>query len=459
VAAGFEFQLEPVDVPPVSTKYRKIQGQLPVPESLEILQMLDRYESRSMHGQMPLVWDRAQGVQVYDAWGNMWLDFTSTIFVANAGHGNPRIREALRAVLEKPLFHSYTYATRERAEFLKFLVENSPDQFEKAYMLSAGTEAVEACLKLMRMHGKQEGKRKGVILTFEGNWHGRTLGAQMLSHNPAQKDWVGYHDPQIHHLPFPYPWSREAQADPALFFQRGLDELCRRKELDPDKDICGVLLETFQGWGALFYPEEFVKEVERFCRESGVLMAFDEMQAGFGRTGSLYGYQHYGVKPDILCLGKGASSSMPLSIVLSSKKILDLPEVGSMSSTHSANPWVCAAGKANLEELLEGGLIENSRVLGEVFQQRLGVIQEEFSQQIGLVTGKGLLAALHFRDSGGNPLSEAASKVCELAMQKGLLLVHTGRESIKLAPPLCIEREALEEGIEVLHESIREILG
>ena len=128
-----------------------------------------------------------------------------------------------------------------------------------------------------------------------------------------------------------------------------------------------------------------------------------------------------------------------------------------MSSTHSAKPWVCAAGKANLEELLEGGLIENSRVLGEVFHKRLAEVQEEFSQQIALVTGKGLLAALHFRDSNGNPLSEAASKVCELAMQKGLLLVHTGRESIKLAPPLCIGQEALEEGIEVLRESIQEI--
>ena len=160
-----------------------------------------------------------------------------------------------------------------------------------------------------------------------------------------------------------------------------METLIAEKGLDPSRDICGFMLETFQGWGAVFYPEEFVREAVSFAREHDILIAFDEMQAGFGRTGKLFGYMHYNVEPDILCCGKGASSGLPLSIVLASREIMDLPEIGSMSSTHSANPLVCAAGLANLKALLEGGLIENCEKRGEVFYRRLREIQKRFSGQ------------------------------------------------------------------------------
>ena len=222
----------------------------------------------------------------------------------------------------------------------------------------------------MRMHAWENGKRRPGIVAFEGNWHGRTLGAQMLSYNPAQKEWIGYQDPNIHHLPFPYPWREEAMADPRAYFRAGMEALLEERRLDPDQDLCGFMLETFQGWGAVFYPREFVAEVVDFARRHGMLVAFDEMQAGFGRTGKLFGYMHYDVEPDILCCGKGASSGLPLAVVLGSREIMDLPEIGSMSSTHSANPLVCAAGLANLEALFEDGLIENSRILGEIFHAR-----------------------------------------------------------------------------------------
>ena len=159
-----------------------------MPESLPLLETLDQYETIAMHGQLPIVWDRAEGFQVHDAWGNTWIDFTSTIFVANAGHGNPRIVAAIREQLNKPLLHSYTFATKVRADYIKYLIESTPAQFEKAFLLSAGTEATECALKLMRMHGYKNGKRRPAIVTFEGNWHGRTLGAQMLRYNQAQKE-------------------------------------------------------------------------------------------------------------------------------------------------------------------------------------------------------------------------------------------------------------------------------
>ena len=147
-----------------------------------------------MHGQLPVVWDRAEGFQVHDAWGNTWIDFTSTIFVTNAGHGNAEIIDSLQAVLRKPLLHSYTYATKERADYIEQLVKVTPAQFEKAFLLSAGTEATECALKLMRLQAAKTGKRRPGILCFEGNWHGRTMGpdAELES---VPEEWIGFHDP------------------------------------------------------------------------------------------------------------------------------------------------------------------------------------------------------------------------------------------------------------------------
>lgn len=454
--AGHGFTHEPVAVPQVRTQFRTICTPSPVPESLPVLETIYECESRSMHGQLPVVWERAEGFQVHDAWGNTWIDFTSTIFVTNAGHGNPRIAGAIRAVVEKPLLHTYTYATKERADYLRELIRVTPPQFEKAFLLSAGTEATECGLKLMRLHAARAGKRRPGILCFEGNWHGRTMGAQMMSWNPAQKEWIGHHDPNIFHLPFPYPWRAEAMHDPAAYFNRALAELCTKQGLDPDRDFCGVMMETFQGWGAVFYPPEFVQAVEKFCRANGVLLAFDEMQSGFGRTGTLFGYMHYGVEPDLLCCGKGAASGVPLALVLGSTDVMDLPDIGSMSSTHSANPIVCAAGLANLQALLDEGLIERAVVLGARLHAGLEAIRREAPDHLAHVLGKGMVAALVFKTPQGEALSSLCDSICEEAMRRGLLLVHTGRESIKVAPPLCITEEALDEGLAVLREVIIE---
>ncbi len=456
--AGGVFHKEPVHVPKVETKYRKIVTPIPVPESMAILNDIDTYESHSMHGQMPVVWDRAENFQVYDRWGNTWIDFTSTIFVTNAGHGHPRIVKALRDILDKPLLHTYTFATAARADYVKYLIEKTPPQFEKAFLLSAGTEATECALKLMRLHGLKTGKKKPGVIAFEGNWHGRTMGAQMMSYNPIQKEWIGYLDPNIYHLPFPYPWREDAVKEPEKYFCKSMDVLLKEHQLSANTDLCGFILETFQGWGAVFYPPEFVQEVAAFAKEHGILVSFDEMQAGFGRTGKLFGYMHYDVEPDLLCCGKGSASSLPLSIVLGSRDVMDLPEVGSMSSTHSANPMVCAAGKANLEVLLEEGLIENARALGEIFHKKLLEIKVRFPEQLHWVLGKGLIAALHFKDRNDKPLTALCDAICELAMQRGLLVVHTGRESIKIAPPLTITKDALLEGVQVLEEAIADCI-
>lgn len=455
--SNWSFDLTPRNVPTVHTSWRQITTQIPVPESLPMFRVLEECESTSMHGQMPIIWDQAEGCQVRDPWGNVWIDFTSTIFVANAGHGNPEICKAIQACINKPLLHSYSYATLERINFLQALTNAAPSGLDKAFLLSAGTEATECALKLMRLNGQRKGKRRLGIVCFEGNWHGRTLGAQMMSYNPAQKEWIGYIDPNIFHLPFPYEW-REL-GDPEEYFKKSFTAMCEREGLDPEQDICGFMLETFQGWAAAFYPEAYVKAVRETANKISALLTFDEMQSGFGRTGKLFGFEHYGVDADMICCGKGISSSMPLSAVIGKSAVMDLPDIGSMSSTHSANPLACAACHANLKYIIENKLPDRSAKLGEYMHKRLRALMKQYPDVISNILGKGLLAGVHFNTPERKPLSKLASRICEKAMQKGLILVHTGRESIKIGPPLTIPQSALEEGLDVFEESTREAIA
>ena len=451
--AKYKFTRSPQFVEYIETNHRSITTKIPCEGTEEILRGLEKYESRSMQGQIPLVWNHADGHSVYDLSKNKWIDFTSTIFVANVGHGNQHVCNAVKDVLEKPLLHTYAYVNEERVRYHKKLVEFAGPPFKKAFLLSAGTEATEAALKLMRMNGQKNKKRKLGVICIDGNWHGRTLGAQMMSGNPSQKEWIGYHDPNIHHIPFPYPWAMNGLTG-RTFLKKSLEKL-DKIGIDIGTDICGFMLETFQGWGAVFYPEDFVQAIREIAYQHNILLAFDEMQSGFGRTGRKFGYEHYNVQADILCCGKGIASGFPLSAVIGKKDIMDLPEVGNMSSTHSANPIVCAAGLATLQEIERLDLINEAERKSDILFTRLNRIKETYPERISWVLGKGLIAAILFKKPGNDePDCEFASMVCEKSMQKGALFVHTGRESIKLGPPLTIPDDALEEGLDVLEDSI-----
>lgn len=454
----YQFSRSPVEVPFVKTRHREISTAIPSPGTEDILIELEKYESRSMQGQMPLVWDRAEGFNIFDICGNRWIDFTSTIFVANTGHANPKIISAMQKLLNSPLLHSYAYATEIRTRYVKKLVEFAGSPFEKAFLLSAGTEATEAALKLMRLYGQKKGKSRLGVICVEGNFHGRTLGAQMMTGNVAQKEWIGYHDPNIHHIPFPYPWTINEKKGNE-FLSDVINSL-KQKGIDIHKDICGFMLETFQGWGAIFYPKDFMKAVEVLCRENDILLCFDEMQAGFARTGKKFGFEHYEVQPDLICCGKGMGSGLSLSGVLGSTDVMDLPEVGNMSSTHSANPLVCAAGLATLKEIETLDLVSESARKGDILHQTLIKLKNKYSNYISSVLGKGMIVAILFKNPvNGVADSMMASKIAERCMQKGLLVVHTGRESIKIGPPLIIPDDALIEGINVLDEAISEIIS
>jgi len=454
--ATYSFSRSSKTVPFVQTQYRSIQTSLPAPGTEKTLQDLDFYESRSMHGQLPIIWDRAENFSVFDGAGNRWIDFTSTIFVANVGHSNPNVIAAIKNTLDNSIFSCYAYANKIRAEYLKRLIDFAGEPFEKAFLLSAGTEATDAALKLMRMYGQSKKKRRRGIICIEGNWHGRTLGAQMMSGNLKQREWIGYQDNDIHHIPFPYAWSLN-ENNPEEFLNDALNKLLA-KGIDLKADICGFMLETFQGWGAIFYPKEFVKAIESICRKNDILLAFDEMQSGFGRTGHIFGFQHYDVTPDLICCGKGMGGGIPLSGILGRAEIMDLPDTGNMSSTHSANPLVCAAGLAVIEEIENKNLVSEATRKGEILFSALNKLRKNHSNHILDISGRGLIAAILFcHPKTGKADNVFASKVAELCMQKGLLVVHTGRESIKIGPPLTISDEALLEGVDVINEAIFEL--
>lgn len=449
------FKRSPQKVKPVKTRYREIKTEIPCFGTEEVLNKLDNFESRSMHGQLPLVWDSAYESNIFDAAGNKFLDFTSAIFFANVGHSNDRVSEYMMRTLKKPITGCYAYGNSIRAEYLEKLINFAGQSFDKAFLMSAGTEATEAAFKLMRMNGQKIGKKRLGIVAFENNWHGRTTGAQMMSGNIEQKKWIGNLDKDIHHLKFPYEWSLNGKSG-REFFEEQISGLIS-KGINPSKDICGMIFEAFQGWGAIFYPKDFVIAASEFSKKYDILIAFDEMQSGFGRTGKPFGYMHYDIEPDLLCCGKGMGNGYPISGVIGKAEVMDLPEVGNMSSTHSANPLACSAGLAVIDEIEVNNLIEETIRKEKIFKIKLNQIKDKSKGYISYINVKGLIGAILFcNPDNGEPISDLPSKICELCLQKGLLVVHTGRESIKLGPPLNISDEALIEGLEVIEEIILE---
>jgi len=434
--------------------FAKVKTKIPNAGYAPILEALRKYEARSMHGQLPVVWDKAEDFLVSDKYGNRWIDFTSTIFVTNTGHSNPAVIKALQDQLKNKLLHTYTFIHKTRALFLKKLIQSTPAYLQKAFLLSAGTEATECAVKLMRMYGVRKNASKTGIISFTGCMHGRTMLAEMLKGDPKSSKWLGYKDPNIYHLPFPYPWSVKGSCDWAKRFRQDIANL--KKSGVNFKKVCGFIIESYQGWAGVLYPKAYVKALMEFAKKYDILVTFDEIQGGFGRTGKLFVFQHYGVKPDLVCIGKGMSAGLPLSAVIGRKKIMDLPKVGSMSSTHSANPICCAAGLANLKEITSRKLITESARKGKILHYHLNKLKDEHPNRISYICGKGLLAGiLIVNPKTGKPDGAFATKVVYKAMRNGLLLVHTGRESIKIGPPLTISDKALLEGITILKESFK----
>ena len=295
-----------------------------------------------------------------------------------------------------------------------------------------------------------------------GNYHGKTLGAQMLSGKPQERTWVGFQDPNIFHFPFPYPWDLEEKSiSGSELFHEHLVYL--QKQGINLKHIAAFMIESFQGWGAVFYPDDYVIAMSEFAKKNQSLLVCDEIQAGYGRTGKLFAYQYYGIEPDIVCCGKAASTSMPLSIVMASQKIIDLDPT--YTSTHGGHPFACAAGLGTLEAFETGDLVNESKRKEEIFIEKLSSIEKAYPKVVAHYLGRGMLFALFITNpeiDSSLPLMkrldpELTDRIVEKAMQKGVYLIRTGCGTLKFGPPLTTPDKVLEEALSVVEEAIKEI--
>ncbi len=452
------YDLTPVAVPQVETKYRSIRTSIPVPESLPVFESLKQTEPPSMSGQPPIVWDKAEGCVVSDRWGNRWIDWSSGVLITNAGHGRKEIADALRAVIDGGLLASYVFVHERRACLTRMLRDLSPDPATyRVFLLSTGSEATENCIKLAKTYAlRKHGARKKYFVTFHYAFHGRTMGSQLAGGNERQKEWMVDRDRTFVQVPFPDGYKNED-----VSFDLFLRSLAGQG-VQP-ADVAGVMTETYQGGGPDFLPVEYAQKLERLCREHDIVMCYDEVQAGFGRTGKMFGYQHYGVTPDLIACGKGISSSLPISAVIGREDIMGLYAPGSMTSTHSGSPLPVAAAIASLEIIRRERLDERARQLGEILIPELHRIRNKHPQVLGCVQGKGLVAGIQVVKPGTKtPDPELALKVNIACLQKGLLMfapVGGSGECLKIAPPLNIPEDALRESIAVFEEAIEQVLG
>ncbi len=450
-----EFSLTPARVAAVETPFRRIATELPVPESVPILEALYRYEPVAMRGQPPVVWDHAEGFQVYDRWGNKWVDWSSGVLITNAGHGRAEIIRAITEQANSKLLTNYCFPSEIRARLVEKLASVLPEPLKKVFLLTTGSETVECAVKLCRTYGmKAGGRKKNVIISYDKAFHGRTLGSQQVGGIPALKEWIGNLDPGFVQIPFPDGFRT---TDTSF---EGFTRALREHNVEPNT-VAGVILETYQGGSASFAPPEYMRALKEWCTGHKALLVCDEVQAGFGRTGTMWGFEHYGIVPDLACFGKGISSSLPLAAVAGRPDVMDLHPAGSMTSTHTGNPICCAAALASIDLILKEKLADNAAKVGAVLHQKLGALKAR-TPQIGWVDGKGLVAGLACVLPGSKePDGDLAFDVIRRAIEKGVLMfspVGFGGATVKISPPLVITEAAITDSVSALEEAFAEAL-
>ena len=453
-----QFTIVPKKTERVKTRFRRIVTDIPSPKSIPILKVLRKAEPLSMTGQPPVVWDRAEGFQVFDRWGNCWLDWSSGVLVASVGHGRREIIRSINQALQKPLLHNYCFPSEYRAKLASKLVQLAPEGMDKCFLLTTGAEGVECVIKISRTYGRKVGgSSKNIVVTFNGDFHGRTMGAQLAGGSSAMKDWIGPTADQGF-IQVDLPGNIRTKDNSFESFVKTLEA----KGATADR-ICLVLPETYQGGSAAFLPVEFAKKLREWTTANRIVLGFDEVQAGLGRCGTLWGFEYYNIVPDIFCLGKGISSSLPVSAVIGKSELMDLFEPNSMTSTHTGNPVCCAAAIASINVIIKEKLDKKAAKMGAVLMQASTEF-ERFPQNIAAVQGRGMVAGVHMvkPDTDLEPDGDAAFSIVERCMEKGLLMlapVGIGGATVKIAPPLITPREGVLDGLTAFEEAVSEVLA
>jgi 4-aminobutyrate aminotransferase len=415
----------------------------PGPKGQAIIALDKKYTSPSYIKEYPLVVERGEGPWIYDVDGNRYLDFMAGIAVTSTGHAHPQVVKAIKDAADKFLHicgtDFYYDSFSKICERLANLVPEMGPQ--KVFLSNSGTEAIEGAIKLVRWHTKRQN-----IIAFKGAFHGRTMGAISLnSSKVAQRAHFGPLVPGVIHLPYP------VEGGPSIADLLEKDLFV--SHVSP-KEIAAIFIEPILGEGGYQLPPvQALKDLRRICDANGILLVFDEVQCGMGRTGKWFAAQHFGVMPDIICSAKGIASGMPLGAIIAKESAMTWTR-GSHGSTYGGNPLCCAAALATIEVLEP--LLPQIGEIGEYMLSGLRELQKKHAV-IAEVRGVGLMIGVEFLMADKSAASEYVGALEQLAFGKGLLLLSCGKSVIRVAPPLIIGKHEVDVGLKVLDECLTEL--
>jgi acetylornithine/N-succinyldiaminopimelate aminotransferase len=372
------------------------------------------------YARYPILLVRGKGAQVWDMDGKEYLDFVSGLAVCNLGHCHPKVVKAIQDQAEKLIHVSNFYYIEPQIQLASLLCKNS--FADKVFFCNSGAEANEGAMKLARKYAKEkmDGGRYEII-TMERSFHGRTLAT--LTATAQEKFHKGYSPlmPGFKYIPF-----------------NDLEAV--RKTID--SKTCAVMLEPIQGEGGVNCPSEgYLKALREICDENRILLIFDEVQVGMGRTGKLFAYEHEGVEPDMMTLAKSLAGGVPIGALLMNKDVAESFKPGDHASTFGGNPLATAAGVAALTAILEEGMLENCREVGRYFLSKLEEIKKRFSF-VQDVRGRGLILGMELKMDGSSAVQEM--------MKRGFLINCTMGNVLRFLPPLIVTKEQVDQMVEAL---------
>ena len=370
----------------------------------------------NMYQRFPVTIERGEGAKLYDINGKEYIDCMGGYGVALVGHRNPRVVAALKAQLDKIITVHTSLYNKTREEFLDNLMRIAPKGLTQVHMGNSGTEAVEAAIKFARKFTGKSG-----MVAMNGSYHGKSLGSLSITFNPKYRKAF---------MPL---------VEKVTFSPFGDIETLRTKI---DNDTAFVIMEPIQGESGInVAPDGFLQDVRKLCDERGILLIFDEIQAGLGRTGKMWACDHWNTTPDIICLAKGIAGGVPMSATLTRPDILAAMSKGEHSSTFGGNPLSCAAGIATIQALTQDGLIENAARVGKIFMAGLEKLKEKHSI-IRDVRGKGMMIGVEMKFEVKDILMDG--------IQEGVLLLYSGRNILRFLPPLVMSEAEITKVLEVL---------
>jgi 4-aminobutyrate aminotransferase len=430
-----------------------LKTSLPGPRARALIERDRKVVSPSYVRDYPFVMGHGKGAECWDVDGNRFVDFAAGIAVCSTGHSHPAVVSAVQKAAEQFLHISSDYWHEGQVRVAELMHDLQPVNGPAvSFFANSGAEAVEAALKLARY---ATGRAR--YIGFLGGFHGRTMGALSFtaSKYTQQKRYFPTM-PGVTHVPYPNTYrplfAGDDQGRAVIAY---IEQLFERNV--PADEVAAILVEPIQGEGGyLVPPDGFLAGLRALCDRHGILLIFDEVQAGIGRTGRMFAWQHWGVKPDIITLAKGIGSGLPIGLAVASREIMEKWAPGAHANTFGGNPLCCAAALATLD-LVKNGFAENARRMGERMMGRLTGLAKKHDF-IGDVRGRGLMIGVEFVTDRASktPAKTFATNVVRRAFQNGLLLLECGASGIRLIPPLMIDEKLADEGMSLLEKSMEE---